>query len=124
MSFEAFNYDHKRVRSLGTREWKLWFSEMEENLAFRLLTKDSGTDCYVSLNGVASLFPGDSPVQEDDNGDAYFADHYRFMDPAGGVNIFLDREDRGLAWVVGTGAYGEEECSFTPPGPLMPEIAG
>jgi hypothetical protein len=29
MNFEAFNYAEKRVRSLGTREWKLWFSDIE-----------------------------------------------------------------------------------------------
>jgi hypothetical protein len=124
MSFEAFHYTQKRVRTLGTREWKLWFSETDEGLDFRLLTKDSSNDCYISLNGAATLVPGDSPVMEDDNGDAYFADQYRFRDADSGVNIYLEREDRGLAWVVGVGSAGQEDCTFTTPGPLMSEIAG
>ena len=124
MNFEAFNYAEKRVRSLGTREWKLWFSEAEAGITFRLLTKNSQTDCYVTVQGEATLVADETPIQEDDNGDAHPTDLYVFHDAEGSVSIYLELNERGLAWIVATGAYGTDECSFHSPGPLMPEIAG
>lgn len=124
MSFEIINYDHKRVRQSGSREWKLWYSATDAGLAFRLLTKDNGGDCYLSLTGVAALDEGDAPIQEDENGDAIPADRFRFADGEGQVSIYIDREDGGLAWVQGQGGYGTGDCTFTVPGPLMPEVAG
>jgi hypothetical protein len=124
MSFEAFTYAQKRVRTRGTREWKLWFSEREDGLDFRLLTKDSANDCYVSLNGTAQPVSGDSPILEDDNEDAYPADHFRFQDENGTVDIYLEQDHREFVWTRATGEYDREDCSFTTPGPLLPEIAG
>ncbi|HEX2900146.1 MAG TPA: hypothetical protein VHS96_10545 [Bacteroidia bacterium] len=124
MSFETFNYAQKRVRSIGSREWKLWFSETEAGLAFRLLTKDSKTDCYVTLQGVAALVEGETAIQDDDNGDAYPTDLYTFKDGQGTVAIYLELDEQGLAWVTASGAYGKDDCSFQAPGPLMPEVAG
>lgn len=125
MSFEAFNYSQKRVRTLGSREWKVWFTQNESTLAFRLLTKDSQTDCYVTVQGIAQLVPGETPIQDDDNGDAYPTDVYTYNDEKGTVSIYLELEDTAsLVWVFATGEYGTDACSFHAPGPLMPEIAG
>jgi hypothetical protein len=124
MTFEAFNYTHKRVRTLGTREWKLWFSETEDGLEFRMLTKDNVSDCYVTLTGTALPVPGDPPVQESDNGDAFSTDFFQYRNAEGGIAIYLEQDHRDLVWTRGSGHYGKDDCGFQAPGPLMPETAG
>ena len=124
MNFEAFNFAEKRIRTAGSREWKLWFTVTDTGLDFRLLTKGSNPDCYVTLQGMATLVEGETAIQEDDNGDGYPTDLYTYKDAQGTVAIYLELGDKSLAWVVASGAYGQAECSFNAPGPLMPQIAG
>ena len=124
MSFEAFNYAHKRVRSSGTREWKLWYTALSDGLVFKVIVKDNASSCYIELGGKAAFAAGDPPVQEDDNENAYFADAYEFTDEAGHLTIYVDRDDGTFAWMAAGGKYGTEACTLASPGPLMPEIAG
>lgn len=124
MNFEAFNFAHKRVRTLGTREWKLWFTALEKGLAFRMLTKDTQSDCYMSVTGLALMQDGDLPVQEDDSEEGYFTIHYRYETETGVISFYLDKNDQELAWVNANGEFGKADCTFAVKGPLMPEIAG
>ena len=124
MAFEAVNFSQKRIRTSGTKEWKLWFSESDEGLAFRCLTKDSSSDCYFTVTGLASLAEGDMPVQESDGDEAFFTKHFHFSDGDGALEIYIEDGGSELVWVKGIGGYGQPGCAFDPAGPLMPELAG
>jgi hypothetical protein len=116
MSFESINYAQKRVRQIGTRAWKLWFTESADGLAFRMLTKDSTIDCYETLAGIALAIPEDDlHTWEDDNEDAHFTELFRFQS---------DEGSRELAWVFATGEFDNRACSLGLDVPLMPELAG
>ncbi len=124
MSFETVNYAQKRVRQLDTREWKLWYTESEDGLQFRMLTKDSG-DCYENVAGIANAIAGeDSYIKDDDNDDAYFTDHFRYATDTGVLDIYLEIKTRELAWVEAAGDFAGDACSLGLNVPLMPEIAG
>jgi hypothetical protein len=125
MSFQAVEYKTKRVRANGTREWKLWFTYHDDQVDFRLLTKDTANDCYESVIGHAYLVDSDDVYpQDDDNGNGYFTEQFRYEDAVGHINIFLDLDGFELVWVTTDGEYDVEGCSFEPNGPLMPEVAG
>ena len=125
MSFETVNYAQKRVRQLGTREWKLWYTEGEDGLQFRMLTKDTAGDCYENVTGIAhAIVSEDSYIKDDDNDDAYFTERFRYATDTGVLDIYLEIRDRDLAWVEAGGDYASDACSLGLHVPLMPEVAG
>lgn len=125
MAFETINYAEKRLRQLGSKEWKLWFTEAEGGLEFRMLTKDSAGDCYETVTGLATeVERADLKIMEDENDDAYFTDHFRYGEGSDQIDIYLEIKNRELAWVHASGAYALEGCALGVNVPLMPEVAG
>jgi hypothetical protein len=125
MNFEAIDFEHKRVRKIGNREWKLWFTESEDQLSFRMLTKDKSGECYESLSGVASAITDDDLLtREDENDNAYFTDRFLFKTEVGMLDFYLDIHGRELVWVEAYGEYDRAKCSLGLAVPLMPEVAG
>lgn len=124
MEFEAIDYEHKRLRAEGSRQWKFWFTETPEGLAFRILTKDTATNCYESVTGIAEELQVDLIVKEGENDEAYFTDMFQYETGTGSLYFFLEADNRELAWVASAGSFAKDGCSFHNDAPLMPEIAG
>lgn len=122
--FETIDYQQKRLRLEGKREWKLWYSEEDDGLAFRILTKDASIGCYETLSAKAKEVTGDLVVKEDENDEAYFTDMFCYETEDGALYFYLESGDRDLVWVEASGCFAKEGCSFHLEAPMMPEVAG